>query len=206
MERARFLLAESHQANVLHLAFEAWEEMDKAEVSLTQARKPLRRRNPASDDDGDTDARALYQGFHGEPSAETITAHGTSDIPRVVTALGELTEMTLASGSVLSFDGKGFLLTSNPAGTQLYIVGAPASFTSDDLGEFDTTKDLIDLGPVKYIVYRTEKGFDKFKSYEYKHKLGEESGDRPTLIYDRRNHRLLLAGGNYEVRPEGIVD
>lgn len=169
---------------------------------IERDRRRSRKRNP----DASAEGERLYESFHGEPSDELILEHapaGTS--PSTVTALGELVELVLTSGTKLDFDGKHFLLTSNPAGTQLYITGR-VDFTKDQLAEFDCTKDFIDLGSIKTVTYRTEKGFDDFKTYEYIHKLGEDSGDRPCLIYDRRNHRLQFAGGNYQVRPEGIVD
>lgn len=160
----------------------------------------LRKSNP-----NDISERDLYQSFHGKPSSGSIITDIPNSLPSSLTELGALTEIKLSSGSILGFDGQGIRLCSNGRGTQLYITGT-VTFPADALKDFDTSKDTLDLGPVTYIVYRTKKAFDNFKEYEYKHKLGEESGDRPALIYDRRNRRLILAGGNYEVRPEGIVD
>jgi|GEM_PF-3996562 len=70
------------------------------------------------------------------------------------------------------------------------------------------------LGPVSYVVYYTHKHTGPDGRYDqgqpdapayYEHKLGEVSGLRPWLGVDKSG-RLWWAGGNYEVRPEGIVD
>lgn len=65
---------------------------------------------------------------------------------------------------------------------------------------------LEELGEARTIVYRERKHFDDFTLINYQHEFGEENGKRPTLYYDRGKNRLLLEGGDYEVRPEGIVN
>jgi hypothetical protein len=66
--------------------------------------------------------------------------------------------------------------------------------------------DCWELGEARTIVYRERKHFDDFALVNYEHKFGEENGERPVIVYDRRNNRLLLKGGDYDIRPEGIVD
>lgn len=41
---------------------------------------------------------------------------------------------------------------------------------------------------------------------EWRHEFGEETGVRPALLFDSDKKRLLLSGGEYEIRPEGIVN
>lgn len=174
------------------------------QYAALEARAQKAKRNP---DTETVQAESLYRKFHGKAASGSRLAHVRShtDAPRNAVSLGELTEITLSSGSVLGFDGRGFTLTSDAAGNNLQIIG-DATFPSAELENYDTTKDLIDFGEIKYIVYRSKKAFDNFVKYEYKHKLGEESGDRPTLTFDRVNRRLLIVGGRYRVKPEGIVD
>lgn len=63
-----------------------------------------------------------------------------------------------------------------------------------------------ELGEARSIVYRERKHFDDFALINYQHNFGEENGKRPTLFYDAGKKRLLLEGGDYEVRPEGITN
>lgn len=65
---------------------------------------------------------------------------------------------------------------------------------------------LEELGEARTIVYRERKHFDDFALINYQHNFGEENGKRPTLFYDAGKKRLLLEGGDYEVRPEGITN
>lgn len=80
---------------------------------------------------------------------------------------------------------------------QLYFVGGNQDVSPLGMEE---------LGEARVIVYRERKHFDDFSLMNYVHKFGEENGKRPTLFYDRDKNRLLLEGGDYEVRPEGIVN
>lgn len=65
---------------------------------------------------------------------------------------------------------------------------------------------LWELGECRHIVYRERKWFDKFQLINYVHPFGEETGDKPTLLYNARIKRLLVGGGDYSVRPEGITN
>jgi len=62
------------------------------------------------------------------------------------------------------------------------------------------------IGVLYELTYQTEKGFHKFKLTEYFHKLGEETGVQPYLIYDPNNKLLSISGGQYVVKPEGIIN
>lgn len=98
-------------------------------------------------------------------------------------------------------------LAAEPDGRQLFIVGG-----NQDIDRFidalraDPSKDPIDCGFVYRIEYFTRKGFDRFQPINYWHHFGEESNVQPRLIYDRTHHRLALAGGEYVVKREGIVN
>jgi hypothetical protein len=98
-------------------------------------------------------------------------------------------------------------LAGEPGGDQLFIVGG-----NQNVDRFLTKllahggKDPLDCGFVYRIEYFTRKGFDKFRPVNYWHHFGEESRVQPRLIYDRTNHRLQLAGGEYTVKREGIIN
>lgn len=80
----------------------------------------------------------------------------------------------------------------------------------------ETEKDLCVIGPVWSISYFTDKHHLEGPEYQkkgapYEHQFGEEAdkgeghwGEQPVLIYDSRNERIMLSGGSYEIRENGI--
>lgn len=95
------------------------------------------------------------------------------------------------------------LLCSNEDGTQLYFLGGDQSLDLSKIHmDGDWEKDSMIIGVVCEVSYRTEKSFDKFVLTDYFHRLGEETGDEPMLIYDRMNEKLSVSGGKYRIeRP-----
>ncbi len=108
---------------------------------------------------------------------------------------------------VIKFDDKQPDVAGEPGGTQIYFAGGNQNIDSmlEELGA-DPRKDLLDLGFCYRIEYAAEKGFDKFRPTDYWHLFGEETGVQPRLLYDRAHKLLILAGGEYIIRPEGIVN
>lgn len=97
-------------------------------------------------------------------------------------------------------------LTSNESGTQLHITGGDQSLDLPGLGITgpEAEKELVTIGTVTDVVYHATKIFDgKTETYDYSHHFSEDSrGPRPTLLYDRLNSSLKLAGGVYHIpRP-----
>jgi len=62
------------------------------------------------------------------------------------------------------------------------------------------------VGEIVELTYRAKKGFDNFKLTDYYHGLGEDSGVRPSLIYDSLNKQMEIVGGQYKVLDVGIVN
>ena len=169
----------------------------------------LARQNPESE------AAKLYEDFHGKPSErldiveESIHFHGH------LAALGRLVELKIKTPTriraTLAFAEEGpdvATLASSEDGRQLFIVGGNQELDLRAI-EMDGSawlRDLMDVGELVEVTYHTQKGFHKFEPINYFHKLGEETGVKPRLLYDTRNKRLLIAGGQYEVKPEGIVN
>lgn len=170
------------------------------------------RRNPSA---SMADADRLYEDFHGRPPTQTTRVLTKTRMRTDYTELGPLTELKvhLLTGKrkKLPFAtdcAEQIMLCSSPDGQQLYFIGGDQTI---DLGALDMdgrewVKDSMVLGVLEMVTYRTEKGFDHFKLTDYYHELGEESGMQPLLIYDNINGLLSVAGGQYEVRPEGIVN
>lgn len=94
-------------------------------------------------------------------------------------------------------------LTSNEEGTQLYIIGGDQSLDLPALGitGHEAEKELITIGLIKNVCYHARKTFDgKTEEFDYVHKLGEDGGELPTLIYDRINKQLKFSGGSYFIK------
>ena len=177
-------------------------------------RNPKRRRRNAADDQGvshERKAKALYQKFHGKAPKEVLELQESAAIRGEYTALGDLVELVVKSpvGDSLriGFEGEKVKLASSPNGGQLYFLGGNQALDGN-LARFktDATKDLVDLGEAQSIVYRAAKDFTGFKSSDWEHAFGEESGERPSAFYDKLKRRIFLVGGTYRVERPGIVD
>lgn len=183
-------------------------------------------RNPAG-------AAELYTKFHGRgpnksydlmvPVTDPYTAHPEiAQLGKLLSlTVGEAVKMTGPLGTiphgtdeeidgwaeVLTFKGKAPDVAAEPGGKQIYIAGGDQNLDSllEQLGA-DPTKELLDLGFCYRIEYMTQKKFDQFRPTDYWHLFGEETGVQPRLIYDRRNKLIQLVGGEYVIRPEGIVN
>jgi len=170
-----------------------------------QTGNPRRRRNQAQD------AEALYRKFHGKAPKEVLELQESAAIRGEYTSLGDLVELVVKSPAGdslrIGFEGEKVKLASSPNGGQLYFLGGNQALDGT-LSRFktDATKDLVDLGEAQSIVYRAAKDFTGFKSSDWEHAFGEESGERPSAFYDKLKRRIFLVGGTYRVERPGIVD
>mgnify|MGYP001593857753 FL=1 len=126
--------------------------------------------------------------------------------------MGLLVEMKVATltnlEATLRFDKDAPNLCSSEDGRQLYIEGGDQELGLKALkmeGE-KWLKDSMVIGVCIEVTYQTEKGFQNFKLTDYFHHLGEETGGQPFLLYDPNNKLLSISGGQYQVKPEGIVN
>jgi len=93
-------------------------------------------------------------------------------------------------------------LTTNEAGTQLFIVGGDQSLDLAGLGITgdEAEKEMVYIGHVTHVTYHTTKIFDgKTEEFDYQHRMGESGGEEPILNYDRINKQLILSGGTYRI-------
>lgn len=180
-------------------------------------RKPSRKRNSASA------SAELYEKFHGKPSSSILEIEEQWHIHKNLAQLGTLVEIKVllnptesktnqrrATLAVPHSDNalKGVQLCSSEGQKKsLYLIGGDQSLPLKALGfTAADEKDLMYIGEVEELTYRTRKHFDQFKKIDYYHGLGEVSKVRPQLLYRSRDKKLLIAGGQYDVRPEGIVN
>jgi hypothetical protein len=157
-------------------------------------------------------AADLYEEFHGQPPAETLEIVTEKSEHEWLTQLGQLVELKVQTVTNLDatfrFSKEAPELCSSEDGKQLYIEGGDQEIDLKALkmdGE-KWVKDSMTIGVLYELTYRTKKGFHKFKTIDYFHKLGEESGVQPYLLYDPRNALLSISGGQYHTKPEGIVN
>lgn len=170
------------------------------------------RRNP----NGKGAAQA-YKDFHGRSASEVLELNEALLQSGDYTALGDNPEIWLRplkgepetwGEAEISFEPSDQVkLATGPMNgaksEQLYLVGKNQALPLAALQRagVDTSKRFISLGEAHAISYTTEKVFDGYKSIPYAHRFGEETGERPTLIYDKQTKRLLLVGGAYSIAP-----
>lgn len=183
-----------------------------ARADLKRVKKAVnskrRRRNPAEQDA----AAALYEDFH-QKRADGVTTFVEEELHRSDLAeLGDLVSLVVATMSgyraTIGFDENQPKLCSSADRRQLYIKGGDQAL---DLGALHMSdpewlRDDMLIGVITKLTYRTEKGFDDFRTTDYFHHLGEENGLQPFLRYDTLNRRLHITGGHYFVKHEGIVN
>jgi hypothetical protein len=165
-----------------------------------KARK--RRRNQA----GDNGTAKLYTTFHGKEPKEVLEFQQDIIRRKDYAALGKLMELQLPEiRTAIDFAADNVILASNADGTQLYLIGGNQNIDALLKKTADDSKDFLDLGALAKIIYRTRKDFDRFDEIDYVHAMGEGGHERPTVMYDKLNHQLYIAGGEYQVKREGIV-
>lgn len=167
--------------------------------------KPRKKRRNSGVDE----AAAMYEQFHGKPPAHIAEYEMPYHYPHNFAEMGRLKELRVyldAANPKFAISGFGACeAVCTPDGSNIYFVGGDQGLNLEDL-DISSDKDDIDLGPCVHIVYHTVKGFHDFEPTDYYHDFGEEDGIFPRLNYNRLNKRLYLVGGNYRVRPEGIVN
>jgi hypothetical protein len=154
-------------------------------------------------------AEAKFEEFHQKAPGKIVEYETLVRYPENFAELGKLIELRFALDSA----NPDFPLTNfgacqavaTPDGANIYFLGGDQSVNLGDL-DIASDKDFVELGSCTYICYFTVKGFHDWVPTRYWHRFGEEDGIQPVLCYDRLNKALFLMGGNYRVRPEGIVN
>ena len=158
-----------------------------------------------------TAAAQLYTDFHGRAPSEVLKFQEDLMASGDYTALGDMGSLWLepVPGDPekwpvpsIEFEKKDKVkLATDPGGKQLYLVGGNQTLPLDYLAKkgVQTDKRFISLGIVYGISYRTEKKFDGYRTFEYAHKFGEETGERPLAYYDAELERIVLVGGAYSI-------
>jgi len=156
-------------------------------------------------------AAKLFRDFHGKGPTNVMTVRDWADHPELA-ELGKLVLLQVrnkrgAHAIMWDKNEKPVSVAAEPTGRQIFFIGGAQNLDSElaRLG-VDKSKDLIDLGECTRIEYHAKKKFDDFRPVVYYHSLGEETGVRPRLVYDRPNRHMFLAGGEYKVEAPGIIN
>jgi len=161
--------------------------------------------NPAAAD--------LREAFVGRP-AEWVTIQDEAHMPAGDYAkLGQLLSLyvkPVTGGQVLEIKfGGDPAVVADETGRQLYFVGGDQDI-SESLSSFgarDEGDGIFLIGEARRIDYKQRKEHvPEPEIDEWRHEFGEESGVRPEVFFDSRRRRILLEGGEYTIRPEGIVN
>ncbi len=171
------------------------------------------RSNPASA------SADVFEEFHGHPSAELIEVKKRVHSHEHLAAAGRLERLVVLGVDGREHEIEGFgkscFLAFNEAKSQLFIEGGDQSINLDDFG-IRKPHEMETLGRVKVIDYHTDKSHlgDEGGRATYTHtfRTTNKGGKHvtikpakyPTLIYDVVNEQLLLSGGSYSIRAEGI--
>lgn len=166
-------------------------------------------------------AEQLAEDFHGRPARDFIDVTEAEAYDEYGAILGYLVELNILTEDgdkeiPIRFpynphDRDNVLVVSNPDGTNIEFVGGDQKIEWRAVpGAHMNDKYLVIVGPVHEIVYWADKHHlqgpaQQKDGMEYYHEFGEEDDELPVLVYDRRNSKLLLVGGNYTIEPEGIT-
>ncbi len=198
--------------------------MSRSKFMKVEGRKGKGRRKNPDVEESYTSAKEVSDGFHGRPTRYIEDVLEIEQYRTKFAHLGDLVEFEILDKSgrkvipinFAEHDSEEHVsVASTPDRYQLLLVGGNQSIdleSFEDLSDNEKRKDYVCLGEVFSISYFTDKHHLTGPKYqrdgtEYIHKFGEEEGgERPTMMYDRLNDRMLLIGGSYEVRDEGIYN
>jgi len=170
-------------------------------------------------------ATEVSEGFHGRPSTYIEDIIEIEHYHKNLAKMGDLVELEILDRNdnrkvtpILFSDHNSedsVSVSSTPQRNQIILSGGNQQIdieSFNDLSDNEKEKDLVEIGEIYSISYYTDKHHLSGPKYqkdgtEYVHIFGEEvGGEKPRLVYDRLNSRILLIGGSYEVRDEGIYN
>lgn len=196
----------SSRQESLRAARERAERIRRARLHPTQRTNTKMRSNPSEE----KEAVRLFESFHGKDAKEIIEKQISAATRLDYTAIGPLIAIGLdhcgltGNKLVTQWDRcpylkfTGVTLASAPNGKQLYAIGGHLDLNAA-LKHFegvDPSKDLIDLGDAKFVVYEARK-HPNFELTEYVHRFGEEGGAEPRVIFNKLQKQIFFAGGKY---------
>lgn len=157
-------------------------------------------------------AAAIREDFTGSPVERERVRHEPHMPAGDYAQLGKLLSLYVKprrGGQVLEIRPKGVIVVSDESARQIWFVGGDQDVTEalEQFGPLARGAGLYELGEARRIDYEQRKEHVKDPDQDqWRHEFGEETGVRPTALFDANHRRLLLEGGAYEIRREGIVN
>lgn len=167
------------------------------------AKKVVARSNPSDQDQ----AVRLFEDFSGREASRIIQKQESAAMRMDYAALGDLDYLKVKTpdgeAAMFNFEGDKVKLAGAPNRKQLYLIGGNQNLD----GELDATalqKDFVDLGECTEVQYIARKVHISPVPTSYFHKFGEDTGERPRLMYDKLKKRIFFVGGAYKITDRGI--
>ena len=172
--------------------------------SMIQSKHRMRKRNPS--------AAELRETFTGK-EVDRVTIHNEPHMPKGDYALiGRkivLYVKPMQGGQVMRVELPHALAVSDESGRRIWFVGGDQD-VSESLHVFGARQreaGLYVLGQARRIDYTQRKEHAPDPEVDgWRHDFGEENGSLPAVLFDANHRRLLLEGGDYVIRREGIVN
>lgn len=155
----------------------------------------IRKRNPTKP------RSALYEKFQGRKPERLSKTLASEHAPQTLVQLGKLHEVKLMGvREAIKFNPSRVRLCA--AHGKLWITGAKID-RPDPKQNPGTVHPIAEIDHVVYETWKPHHGDQP--GQRYIHKLGEWSGNRPTLCVDREGYPVIK-GGAYTIEDRGIVD
>lgn len=180
----------------------------KRKAKPAAKRKPAAKKRSRRNTGVEDRAAEVYKEFHGRgPGGVVIDVETPIVQHNTLVGIGKLVrlviETTEGPRTLVTLEFKGTMLAMNTKKTQLYIEGGNQSVNLADFNIKPPIHETEVLGLLRRVFYDTVKthlgdtGGDAIYNHEF-------SRNAPAVIYDTRNKLLTLAGGRYDMPPEGI--
>jgi hypothetical protein len=190
----------------------------KTEAEALRSRRQYENKNPLRNPSDSGTAEKAYSDFHGRTPDKVFEYHNALMKSGDYAALGNHPRFWLepVPKNVDRWPDPDIWWSAKDAvklvwdesnHSQLYIVGKDTSLPLSEDAPFDISKRFVVLGEVHGLSYDTEKIFDQksgekaiWDTVTYAHQLGEETGERPVMIYDQETQVPILVGGAYYIK------
>lgn len=190
-------------------------EMSKVAMRAAQLKRQQRRQNHRQN----PSAAGIREDFTGMPVEHEHVRQEPHMPAGNYAQLGKLLSLCVKprkGGQVREIKGARVLIVSDERARAeegklgpIWFVGGDQDVT-EALSEFGAqlrTDGLYELGEAREIHYEQRKEHVPDPDQDHwRHPFGQETDERPTVLFDLQHKRLLLEGGAYEIRREGIVN
>ena len=185
--------------------FHPWTRRPKS-----RQKKAIRRQNP--------DAAGIREDFTGMPVEHEIVRQEPHMPAGNYAQLGKLLTLAVkprAGGQVLDIRSNALIVSDERAQAEegklgpIWFVGGDQDITAalPQFGALERRGGIYELGEAREIHYEQRKEHVPHPEQDHwRHRFGEETNVRPTVLFDLTHKRLLLEGGAYRIRREGIVN